>query len=204
MPKSILLLFAHPAQSHSKINRPLFEIAQAHPNVTAVDLYDEYPNSHINVKKEQQRLLEHDIVVMQFPFYWYSTPALLKDWQDLVLQYGFAFGKKGTALQNKPLLCSVSTGAPDHAYTHTGANRYTVRELLRPIEATAHLCGMPYLPPFILHGALTAYEDGNLLTHETHWQTLLDQLAQDKVDLNEAEKLDSINEYLFSTGALTK
>ena len=63
---------------------------------------------------------------------------------------------------------------------------------------------MPYLPPFILHGGLTAYEDGNLLTHETHWQTLLDQLAQDKVDLNEAEKLDSINEYLFSTGALTK
>lgn len=201
MPKSILLLFAHPAQSHSKINRPLFEIAQAQPNITAVDLYHEYPDSHINVRKEQQRLLEHDLVIMQFPFYWYSTPSILKDWQDLVLQYGFAYGKTGTALQNKPLLCSVSTGAPDHAYTHTGANRYTVRELLRPIEATAHLCGMPYLPPFILHGALTAYEDGQLSIHKTHWQTLLDQLAQDEIDLSEAAKLDCINEYLFPTGA---
>ena len=51
MPKSIILLFSHPAQSHSKINRPLFEIAQAHPNVTTVDVYHEYPDSHINLRK---------------------------------------------------------------------------------------------------------------------------------------------------------
>ena len=149
---------------------------------------------------EQRRLVEHDIVIMQFPFYWYSTPAILKDWQDLVLQYEFAFGKTGTALYNKPLLCSISTGAPEHAYTHTGANGYTIRELLRPLEATAHLCGMPYLPPFVLHGALTAHEDGSLERHTTHWYTLLDLLANDQINLEEAEKNDTMNQYLASTG----
>lgn len=200
MSKSMLLLFAHPAQSHSNINLPLFERAKRHSHVTAVDLYSEYQRSHINVKKEQQRLIEHDVVIMQFPFYWYSTPAILKHWQDLVLQYGFAFGKNGTALHEKPLLCALSTGAPEHAYTAEGANGFTIRELLRPLEATAHLCGMPYLPPFVLHGGLTAHEDGRLQQHSNLWQTVLDQLAGDEINLNKADKHNTLNEYLLAKG----
>lgn len=200
MTKSILLLFAHPAQSHSYINRPLFELAQDQSNITAVDLYHDYSNSPIDIKKEQQRLVEHDMVIMQFPFYWYSTPAILKDWQDLVLQYGFAFGKKGTFLHNKPLLCSISTGAPKEAYSSKGSNGYTVRELLRPLEATAHLCGMPYLPPFIFYGALTAHENDSLDRHKTHWQKVLNQLSNNEIEIEKAKKMDSLNEYLVAKG----
>jgi hypothetical protein len=62
------------------------------------DLYEEYPDFYINVKREQQLLIEHDIIVFQHPFYWYSSPAILKQWEDLVLEFGFAYGPGGTKL----------------------------------------------------------------------------------------------------------
>ncbi|MCV5747032.1 NAD(P)H-dependent oxidoreductase, partial [Escherichia coli] len=76
--------------------------------MTCVDLYGEYPRFNINIDREQQRLREHDVVIFQFPLYWYSTPAILKEWQDLVLEYGFAYGTEGTELQGKTMLCVLS------------------------------------------------------------------------------------------------
>ena len=51
--------------------------------VTFVDLYAEYPRFEIDVDREQARLLAHDVIVFQNPLFWYSTPAILKEWQDL-------------------------------------------------------------------------------------------------------------------------
>ncbi len=88
----VLVLFAHPSQHRSEANKPLFEQAKRIEGVTCVDLYAEYPTFKINIDREQKRLLDHDIIIFQFPLYWYSTPAILKEWQDLVLEYGFAYG----------------------------------------------------------------------------------------------------------------
>jgi len=44
------------------------------------------------------------MIVFHHPFYWYSSPAILKEWQDLVLEYGFAYGHEGTALRGKKSL----------------------------------------------------------------------------------------------------
>ena len=92
-------------------------------------------------------------------FNWYSSPALLKEWQDLVLEYGFAYGEKGTALQGKRLLSVLSAGGPRDAYTKEGYNRFTLRELLTPFEQTARLCGMEYLPPFVVHDSRALADD---------------------------------------------
>lgn len=101
--KKVLVLFAHPSQRRSEVNMPLFKAAKLVEGVTAVDLYGEYPDYHIDIDREQKRLLEHDVVVFQYPLYWYSTPSILKEWQDLVLEYGFAYGSSGTALHGKYL-----------------------------------------------------------------------------------------------------
>ena len=66
--KKILLLFAHPSQQRSEVNSPLFKHAQTLPYVTAVDLYAEYPRFNIDIEREQQRLLDHDVIIFQFPF----------------------------------------------------------------------------------------------------------------------------------------
>jgi len=148
----VLILFAHPAIAKSRVNRVLASAVRGLPGVTFHDLYEAYPDFDIDVGREQALLAEHDIVVLQHPFYWYSTPALVKEWEDVVLQHGWAYGRDGTALRGKALLSAVTTGGREASYGPEGGNRYTVEQFLAPIEQTARLCGMEWRSPFVVHG----------------------------------------------------
>ncbi len=106
----VLVLFAHPAQRKKSINLAMADRARLVEGITVADLYAEYPRFSIDVDREQRRLLTHDVIVFQFPLFWYSTPALLKQWQDLVLEYGFAYGPAGKKLAGKHALVCVTTG----------------------------------------------------------------------------------------------
>ncbi|WP_028763550.1 NAD(P)H-dependent oxidoreductase [Shewanella colwelliana] len=194
--KRILLLLAHPSQHRSEVNIPLFETAKAIEGVTAVDLYGEYPTFDIDIEQEQQRLVDHDIIIFQFPLYWYSTPAMLKEWQDLVLEYGFAYGTDGEQLKGKPFLCALTAGGKEEAYQAQGYNHFTIRQLLAPLEQTASLTGMHYLPPLALFGARTASEDDRMDAHRRKWRRLLKALVEDRVDLDMASGLGKLNHSL--------
>jgi glutathione-regulated potassium-efflux system ancillary protein KefG len=149
----LLLQFAHPALQKSRANRALLAAARSLPEVTVNDLYELYPDFHVDVAREQALLREHEVIVLQHPFYWYSAPALVKEWQDLVLTLGFAYGPGGTALQGKTLASALTTGGPAEAYSENGYNRYPISALLAPFDQTAHLCGMRYAEPFVVHAA---------------------------------------------------
>jgi glutathione-regulated potassium-efflux system ancillary protein KefG len=157
--KKILILFAHPAFQKSRGNRRLVNAIRGLAGVTFRDLYELYPDFNIHVAQEQQLLLDHDVIVFHHPFYWYSSPALLKEWQDLVLEHGFAYGPEATALKDKWLLTVMTTGGGEEAYRHEGYNHFTIPELLQPFEQTAWLCKMLYLPPFVVHGVQTLSDD---------------------------------------------
>jgi len=90
-------------------------------------------------------------VVFQFPFYWFSTPPLLKAWQDEVLAVGFAYGPGGTKTRGKLLQPVLTTGGGHEKYRPGGQNLYEVTELLKPLETMAHFVGMKMLPPLVLH-----------------------------------------------------
>ena len=122
MPR-ILVLTAHRTPDESRINKALIEAVRTLPNVTVHELIRAYPDYRIDVAREQELLQSHDAVVMLFPFYWYSSPAILSEWQDAVLTYGFAYGSEGTQLHGKPLQLVVSTGGDAQAYTAQGYNR---------------------------------------------------------------------------------
>ena len=68
--KKILILFAHPGYHRSHANKALLQVLRNMEGVTINDLYQVYPNMFIDVAREQQLLLEHDIIVFQHPFYW--------------------------------------------------------------------------------------------------------------------------------------
>ena len=196
---NILVLFAHPSVHRSEVNVHLKARCEADDRVTLVDLYEEYPDYHIDIDREQQRLLDHDVIVFMFPLYWYSTPSILKEWQDLVLEYGFAYGKDGIALKGKTFLCSVTAGGVSEAYNAQGFNHYTLRELLRPLEQTADLTGLNYLPPLALFGARTAIEDGRLNEHLNCWDYLVEALAEDRNQLcKTCDSLNTINAHVTS------
>jgi glutathione-regulated potassium-efflux system ancillary protein KefG len=154
-----LVIVAHPNLEQSKVNRTWMTRLQQEENVTVHNLYAHYPTFEIDVEKEQQLLLEHDRIVLQFPFYWYSTPALLKQWQDVVLTYGFAFGSEGNKLHGKEFMLAISSGGPAEAYQAGGFNHYSMSELTRPLQATANLSGMHFLPSFLLQGMMSLNEE---------------------------------------------
>lgn len=149
----VLLTLAHPALERSRANRALAKAAKGLAGVTFHDLYETYPDFAIDIETEQETLVAHDVVALQFPLYWYSTPALLKEWFDLVWLHGFAYGLDGNALAGKRLFVACTTGGAAKAYHAHGYNRFSMDDFLRPLEQTAYLCGMVWETPFVVHGA---------------------------------------------------
>jgi glutathione-regulated potassium-efflux system ancillary protein KefG len=188
----VLILFAHPALQKSRVNRALIEQVQSIPNVTFHDLYEAYPEFDIDVEHEQQLLLNHDVILFQHPFFWYSTPAILKEWQDLVLEHGWAYGSGGNKLHGKMLLSALTTGGSESAYREDGYNRFTIRQLLAPIEQTAHLCGMEYLPPFVAHGT-HQMDYTQIEQHANEYREIILALRDNRINWDKARKLPRIN-----------
>ena len=190
-----LVLFAHPAVEKSRINVHLANAAARLEGITFHDLYEEYPEFDVDVAREQRLLQEHDVLVLQHPVFWYSVPALLKQWTDLVLEHGWAYGSEGTALAGKKVLSVMTTGGREEAYQAEGYNRFTIRELFRPVEQTFRLCGMEYLPPFIAHGThqMTTESVG---AHVEDYRRLLEAIRDGRIDWRRARRSTRINEDL--------
>lgn len=193
--RRILILLAHPALEKSKVNRLLLEHVSDVAGVTVHDLYEQYPDFDLDVRHEQTLLEEHDVVIFQHPLYWYSTPALLKQWQDSVLEHGWAYGSDGRALEGKVLFNAVSTGGGLDAYRPEGFHGTTLLELLAPIRQTARLCRMRYLPPFVSDGAFRRHA-AEIRIMAQEYRALLEALREQKVDLVRAEGLGVLNNWV--------
>ena len=182
----ILILFAHPALEKSRIHRRLLGSIPALPGIALHDLYELYPDFDIEVTEEQELLVRHDLIIVQHPLFWYSTPPLLKQWEDLVLEHGWAYGSQGHALRGKQWLSLITTGGGASAYQQAGLNHYTMREFLAPLEQTARLCGMNYLPPYIIHGA-HRLTDADIEAEAMRYGRLLTLLHNDQIDWSAAD-----------------
>ncbi|UNZ17599.1 NAD(P)H-dependent oxidoreductase [Streptomyces sp. 891-h] len=150
-----LVVLAHPDLAASRVNAALARAARSVEGVTVHELYAAYPEPlprSLDVGREQQLLRTHDRIVLQFPFYWYSAPPLLKQWLDEVFEHGFAYGSKGTALHGKSLRIATTIGSGAHEYRADGMHGFPVPDLLRPFASTARLTGMRFQEPFLVHG----------------------------------------------------
>ena len=148
----VLILFAHPRFEDSRANAILVGSVPQGEHVTFHDLYENYPDFNIDVNQEKDRLGAHDVLIWHHPFCWYSSPPLLKQWIDMVRDYGWAFGPGGDALRGKVVFNAVTAGGKRDVYQSAAFDRFTMRQFLLPFEQTAVLCGMHYLPPFVLRG----------------------------------------------------
>ncbi|WP_153234716.1 glutathione-regulated potassium-efflux system oxidoreductase KefF [Glaciimonas soli] len=161
---NILVLYAHPTPHHSRINQRMADSVASLAHVHLHDLYETYPDFHIAVRREQSLVAAADLIVFQHPIQWYSMPALLKQWVDMVLTPGWAYGPDGNALRGKDFWLVATTGGSEASYREEGHNRLPFSVFLPPYQQTAQLCGMRWLPPHILHGAHQANEAA-LLAH---------------------------------------
>lgn len=149
-----LVLFFHPTPSRSNANAVLLAAARSLPGVQIVDMGALYPDAAIDTDAEVARLLAADRLVLQFPVQWYATPPLLKAWQDTVLTRMFYIRpEEGARLHGLPVMLAATAGNVPEAYRPTGPNLFPLEELLRPLEATAHRCGLAWSRPFLLYRA---------------------------------------------------
>jgi len=198
MTKKILILFAHPAYSRSTINRALREAVEGLENVTVHDLYNSYPDFYIDVAHEQQLCEEHDVIICQHPFYWYSTPAIMKEWLDLVLQHDWAYGSKGRALKGKVFLQAITAGGDDSVYRRGGMNMFTIAELTSPMRATANLCRMEWLPPFAVLGIHRGLPRERIRAQAEDFRQAVIGLRDDRLDFAKVREYPYLNSDLNS------
>lgn len=174
---------------------------QQMPDVFINDLYQQYPFFDIDINREQQLLLAHDVFIFQHPLYWYSSPAIVKQWQDLVLEHGWAYGKNGRMLEGKKIFHVITSGGKAESYKKDGFNAYSIQEFLRPVERTARLCRMEYWPPYVIHGT-HRMNDIDINVQATTYARFLSALRDDKILTADAEAVTYLNQLLTITASL--
>jgi putative NADPH-quinone reductase len=184
---NLIVYYAHPGHKFSHVNRFMAQASEATDGITCVDLYGDYPRFDINVDVEQQRLLAHDVILFQFPLFWYSTPSIIKEWEDLVLEHGFAYGAGGDKLKGKRMMLAITAAGPEDAYSAGGYQHYPLRDFLRPLEQTARLCDMKFSAPYVLYASLRAPSDGNVEPHVEGYRRLLEAIRDDRYDWDAAD-----------------
>lgn len=164
--KNIYHIFVHPDLQKSRVNKEVLKAFIGKDGIETRMLYESYPDWKIDIEKEKASLLKADIIVLQTPFYWYSTPGLFKEWEDRALEHGFAYGQGGDKLKGKKFQIILTTFGPEEAYKNGGYNNFTIDEFLRPLEQTAKLCSLEFLKPIVLSGVnkktdeeITAFKD---------------------------------------------
>lgn len=149
----LLILLSHPNFAGSHANRTWIDAVQDLPGLEIAHLDGLYPDGQIDVDREVARVLAAKRFALQFPIQWYSTPPLLKAWQDTVLTRMFYINPKteGDLIAGRPMLVAATSGNRPQAYTAAGINLFPLPELLRPLHSTAHRCGLTWLEPFITY-----------------------------------------------------
>ena len=192
---NVLILFAHPRFEKSKTNLALLNGVDRIRGVTLNDLYEQYPDFNIDVEREKDLLLRHEVILWHHPFYMYSAPAMLRQWIDLVLEYGWAHGGTGNALTDKIVFNVLTAGGTRESFAANQYNRFTIREFLVPFEQTAFLCRMTYWPPWVIHGTYLL-TDQQLAREVELYHQLLARLTTGGLAGESVRHYDYLNDWL--------
>lgn len=134
--KNILIISGHTnTTSDSVANKTILEELETRlPGCETVYLDRLYPDFNIDTAAEQARLLRADVIVLQFPIFWFSMPSLLHRWMEETFLHGFSHGSTGDKLHGKTLVISYTTGAP--------ADSMDWEPFLANLRATCQFTGM--------------------------------------------------------------
>jgi NAD(P)H dehydrogenase (quinone) len=151
-----------------------------------------------DIRREQERVAQADLLVLQFPLWWGSPPAILKGWCERVLAYGFAYvdGRRFDSglFKGRRAIFSVTTGGTPERFSNEGVYG-EIERVLYPVERLLlQYMGYEVLPPFIAYAA-PRVGDAERRAYLDAWEDrLLDAAARpvaaEKTDLRAA--LDAV------------
>ena len=142
--KNVLIVSGHTDLSNSVVNKTILEVLGKEMPHAEIDLLESlYPDYKIDVEDEQDKLRKADVIILQYPIFWYSMPSLIEKWMEDTFLYGFSHGIDGDKLKNKKLIVSFTTGAIKESYTKENYG-FEIEDLLLSIKATCHLCEIEF------------------------------------------------------------
>lgn len=144
--ENVLIILSHPDINSSIGNKTISESLNQNSNTEVRHLDALYPDYKMDVKAEQEALIKADIIIFQYPLFWYNVPTMLKAWIDQVFTYGFAFGKDSYTLEGKKIIVSFTTGTSAKDYPSD-----VIEKVVFPFKGLADFCKMEYLTEVISH-----------------------------------------------------
>jgi NAD(P)H dehydrogenase (quinone) len=112
-----------------------------------------------DIQQEQQKILNADAIILQFPLWWFSVPAILKGWLDRVLTPGFAYEKDkwfaDGLLKPRKVMLALTTQSPASAYAQGGMHG-DINQYLLPINHTLRFAGLTVVEPYVAYGVMAA------------------------------------------------
>ncbi|MGL5253669.1 MAG: NAD(P)H-dependent oxidoreductase [Brevinema sp.] len=147
---NIKLWLAHPNYQKSVANKAIVQtLSDQYRGIEIRHLDSLYPDLNIDIELEKQKLLEADLIILQYPFFWVGMPSLMLHWKEQVFHEGFGYYPPNhptkSALHGKKLLVSFTAGAPEAAYSKEGFIGAELADFFPPIEAIANFTGMQLL-----------------------------------------------------------
>ena len=145
--KNVLIVCGHKDLNNDSVaNKQIMKDFKEMLSDVEISILDElYPDFKIDIKSEQKKLEKADIIVLQFPVFWYGMPSIMNKWMEDTFEHGWSHGSTGDKLHGKKLIASFTAGAPEEAYQKDGIMGYDIEEYLPPIKSMCGLCGMEFI-----------------------------------------------------------
>ena len=168
-----LIIVAHNNIETSVYNKQLIESIKNNNNTTINILKT---NMALDVNAERELFLKHQNIIFQFPLNWYSVPASLKNYIDLVFGFGFGFAPTDERIMGKNFLAVVTTGGPQVSYSAEGYNKFSVEDYLHPLKGLARLTKMNFLPPLVSYASKKDGSEPEFATFKEKYKKTLETL----------------------------
>ncbi|AZB90839.1 flavodoxin family protein [Acinetobacter pittii] len=145
-----LLILAHPYYTQSIANKTIVnELIKTYPDLEVRDIFQLYPDYKIDVSAEQEALLRHDTIILQYPMFWFNMPAILKLWFDEVFTYQFAYGSQGDKLKDKKVIISMTVGQTEANMVNDQEN--LIDSFLKAVQYSIQYTQMQLSSTFLLY-----------------------------------------------------
>lgn len=140
---------AGPADFTARLNPEKFDLGHEQMHAARQGLFAP------EVQREMDRLMAADLLILQFPMWWWSVPAILKGWIDRVFAFGvtYDFGRTWNrgVMRGKRVMLAFTTSAPAETFWPDGRNG-DMERILWPLHGgVLALCGYDVLAPFIAY-----------------------------------------------------
>ena len=163
---STLVLVSHPSVGASKTHSAIVDEFNRMPNLTVRYIDGVLGDAKaFDVAAEHKVIEAHDTIVLQFPWYWYSAPAVMKKYLDEILTPGWAFEGR-FSLEGKKLQLLVTTGGAEVTYNADSDHGFTMDELVTPFKAIARYTKMVWVDPVIIYAVAAPIDEQITNTRE--------------------------------------